>query len=139
MVKIEVRATLESFRRFLIYSTCMSFIPKGYLRDSNIFPERDPHHGTIHVEAVYKVELSRMGEIRFVKATDVLGVIYNSKSGNTNLKWRQSSGRVGRVTGEASLNSVVNLLEAKVITVGYVKQIAGLADQVFKDKGYVNG
>ncbi len=39
-----------------------------------------------------------------------LGIIYNSKSGNTSLKWRQIRRNNGKVTGEASANSLTNLL-----------------------------
>ncbi|MEM4179915.1 MAG: hypothetical protein QXJ55_09615, partial [Candidatus Caldarchaeum sp.] len=42
-------------------------------------------------------------------------VIYRSKSGNTDLKWRQIKGPFGRLTGTASPNSVVNLLEVGIL------------------------
>ncbi len=35
-----------------------------------------------------------------MNARDVLGIIYNSKSGNTSLKWRQIRRMEGKVTGE---------------------------------------
>jgi hypothetical protein len=90
-------------------------MPKQYLNDPSVFPERDPSLGTIYVEAVSKVPLQEMRDVRFVKVADVLGVIYRSKSGNTDLKWRQIKGSFGRVTGEASPNSLVNLIEAGVV------------------------
>ena len=49
MVRIEVRTTLERFRRFLILNTCFSFIPKGYLNDPTIFPERDASVSYTHL------------------------------------------------------------------------------------------
>jgi hypothetical protein len=106
---------LEKFRKFLIYSTCRSFIPKGYLKDPDIFPERE-EAGTIYIECSSKINLKKIRGIQFVKVYDVLGVLYASKSGNTKLKWRQIAGKIGKITGEASLNALVNLIEAGVIT-----------------------
>ena len=56
----------------------------------------------------------------FVNAKEVLGIIYSSKSGNTNLKWRQTRRKNGKVTGEASPNALVNLVESGVITQEWV-------------------
>ena len=121
MVEMNTPASFESFRRFIIASTCSSFAPKSYLEDSEVFPERDESLGSIYVEAADKVTLKKIREIIFVNARDVLGVIYNSKSGNTSLKWRQIRRNNGKVTGEASSNSLVNLSEAGVITLDWVE------------------
>jgi len=122
VVEIELRTTLEKFRRFLILNTCYSFIPKGYLKDPSIFPEREESPGRIYVEALSKLDLGTIRDIRFVKAYEVLGVIYNSKSGNTSLIWRQVRGNLGKVSGKASPNSLVNLIEAGALSKSYVKQ-----------------
>ena len=58
----------------------------------------------------------------FVNAKDVLGIIYNSKSGNTSLKWRQVRHNNGKVVGEASSNSLVNLAQSGVITLDWVEK-----------------
>lgn len=121
-MEIDIKTTLEKFRKFMILNTCYSFIPRGYLKDPSIFPERDPP-GRIYVEALSKLELETIREIRFIKAYEVLGVIYNSKSGNTSLIWRQVKGTIGRVSGRASPNSVVNLIEAEVLPKSYVKKV----------------
>ena len=123
MVKIEMRTTLERFRRFVILNTCYSFIPRGYLQDPSIFPEREGSPGRIYVEALSKLDLGTIRDIKFVKAFEVLGVIYSSKSGNTNLIWRQVRGTIGKITGEASPNSIVNLIEAGVLPKSYVKKV----------------
>ena len=123
MVEIEIRTTLERFRRFIILNTCYSFIPKGYLQDPSIFPEREGTQGRIYVEALSKLDLGTIRDIKFVKAYEVLGVIYNSKSGNTNLIWRQVKGNIGKVTGKASPNSIVNLIEAGALPKSYVKRV----------------
>jgi len=121
MVKIDTPATLENFRRFIIASTCHSFAPKSYLEDFEVFPEREESLGSIYVEAADKVTLKKIRDITFVNARDVLGIIYNSKSGNTSLKWRQIRRNNGKVTGEASTNSLVNLSQAGVITMDWVE------------------
>ncbi|MEM2082384.1 MAG: hypothetical protein QXU06_03680 [Candidatus Bathyarchaeia archaeon] len=114
-MRIETTSRLYQFRRFVITSTCQSFMPEEYLRDESVFPERPQREGRIYVEAGDKVLLGRVGEMEFVRATNVLGVIYNSKSGRTSLRWRQIRGDLGKVTGEASANSLVNLYASGVL------------------------
>ncbi len=121
MVEIDAPSSLESFRRFIIASTCSSFAPRSYLEDPEVFAEREEEQGSIYVEAADKVTLKKIREITFVNAKDVLGVIYSSKSGNTSLKWRQTRKNTGKVTGEASSNSLVNLAEGGVITLEWVE------------------
>ena len=121
MVEIDAPSSLESFRRFIIASTCSSFSPKSYLGDPEVFAEREEDLGSIYVEAADKVTLKKIREITFVNAKDVLGIIYSSKSGNTSLKWRQIRKNNGKVTGEASSNSLVNLAEGGVITIDWVE------------------
>ena len=120
MVTIDAPSTVESFRRFVIASTCGSFAPRSYLEDPEVFPTRDDDKGSIYVEAADKVTLKKIRDITFVNARDVLGIIYSSKSGNTNLKWRQIRRNTGKVKGEASSNSLVNLAEGGVITLDWV-------------------
>lgn len=116
MVQIDLTCNLEGFRRFLISSTCRSFIPESYMRDPEVFPEKQGDTGSIYVEAVDKVDLKKIRDIVFVNARDVLGIIYTSKTGNTKLKWRELRGRIGRLSGEASANSLVNLSMARIIS-----------------------
>lgn len=134
-MEIEVKTALDRFRMFVIYNTCLSLIPKGYLKDPTIFPERDPDKGEIYVEAASKIELARIRDIRFVKAADILGVIYRSKTGNTYLKWRQIRGNIGRLTGVASPNSIVNLLEARVLTREYLEEYLKQRGETPKTEG----
>ncbi|MCH8834244.1 MAG: hypothetical protein IIA81_08220 [Thaumarchaeota archaeon] len=121
MVKMDATTSLDSFRRFVMASTCNSFVPKSYLEDFEVFPEREESLGSIYVEAADKVTLKKIRDITFVNARDVLGIIYNSKSGNTSLKWRQIRRNNGKVSGEASSNSLVNLAEVGVITLDWVE------------------
>ena len=121
MVTISTPSTLESFRRFVISSTCKSYAPRSYLEDSEVFAEREENLGAIYVEAADKVTLKKIRDITFMNARDVLGIIYNSKSGNTSLKWRQIRRMEGKVTGEASPNSLTNLSESGVLTLDWVE------------------
>jgi len=123
VVEIDVTCHLEAFRRFLINSTCRSFIPESYLRDSEVFPEKEQDPGSIYIEAADKVTLKKIRDISFINVRDILGIIYTSKSGNSKLKWRQMRGPVGRLTGEASTNSLVNLSMARIITPQDVEEI----------------
>jgi len=122
MVKIDAAASLESFRKFIIASTCNSFAPQSYVDDSEVFAEREDNLGSIYVEAADKVTLKKIRDMTFVNAKDVLGIIYNSKSGNTSLKWRQVRHNNGKVVGEASSNSLVNLAQSGVITLDWVEK-----------------
>ena len=116
MVTIDATCSLESFRKFVILSTCNSFIPESYMGDYEVFPERETSPGLIYVEAADKVTLKKIRDMTFVNAKEVLGIIYSSKSGNTNLKWRQIRRNTGKVVGDASPNTLVNLTESGVIT-----------------------
>jgi hypothetical protein len=127
MVEIDVTCHLEAFRRFLVNSTCRSFIPESYLRDPEVFPEKESEPGSIYIEAADKVTLKKIRDISFVNANEVLGIIYTSKSGHSRLKWRQQSGPMGRVTGDASNNSLVNLSMARIITPEYVEELVNRA------------
>ncbi len=121
MVAIDTPASVESFRRFIISSTCRSYAPRSYLEDFEVFAEREDNLGAVYVEAADKVTLKKIRDITFVNARDILGIIYNSKSGNTSLKWRQLRRNNGKVTGEASANSLTNLAESGVLTLDWVE------------------
>src|SRR5688500_18700822 len=120
LVKIETTSSLESFRKFIIVSTCRSFIPESYLKDFEVFPEREEGPGAIYIEAADKVTLKRIREMTFVNAKEILGIIYSSKSGNTRLKWRQTRKKIGKVQGDASSNALVNMVESGVLTQEWV-------------------
>ena len=121
MVQINAPSSLDNFRKFVIASTCTSFAPNSYMDDIEVFPEREESLGAIYVEAADKVTLKKIRDITFVNARDVLGIIYNSKSGNTSLKWRQIRRNNGKVVGKASSNSLVNLAQSGVITLDWVE------------------
>ena len=126
-MKVETMCNLNSFRRFMILSTCQSFIPEDLLEDDSIFPERGSEDGAIYVEAEDKETVERMGNITFVRVFEVLGVIYNSKSGRTRLKWRNSREDMGRLSGEASSNSLVNLYASEALDQSYARRSQAMA------------
>jgi len=104
-------------------STCQSYIPREYDEDETIYPERSSDSGTMYVEAEDKETVGQIREIRFARVSNVLGIIYNSKSGRTQVKWRHLKGRVGRLSGEASPNTLVNLFASEALPESYA--IAG--------------
>lgn len=124
MAKLETTCSLESFRRFMITSTCRSFIPPEYESEQSVFPERSREQGTMYVEAEDKVTLSKVNDITFAQVSYVLGIIYNSKSGHTQLKWRHVKDDMGRLSGEASTNTMVNLYEAGALDRSFIRAIA---------------
>ncbi|HYY40366.1 MAG TPA: hypothetical protein VE692_03875 [Nitrososphaera sp.] len=134
MVQIETTASLESFRKFIIISTCRSFIPESYLHDYEVFPEREEGPGAIYIEAADKVTLKKIREMTFVNAKEILGIIYSSKSGNTQLKWRQTRRRIGKVQGFASPNALVNLVESGVLTQEWVDNYLKLVQNHQQDQ-----
>jgi len=98
-------------------------MPMSYYKDPEVFPEKENGPGSIYIEAVDKVTLTKIQDITFVNAKDILGIIYVSKSGNTRLKWRQIRGKMGKLTGLASTNSLVNLVEAGILTIEQIKSM----------------
>jgi len=107
----------------MILSTCNSFIPDEFLEDDNVFPERPMESGTMYVEAEDKETLRKIRQIEFIRVSNVLGVIYNSKSGLTKLKWRQTKNFLGKLGGKSSGNSLVNLFEAGILDENYIRKM----------------
>jgi len=120
-LKIDTVCDLSSFRRFMIVSTCDSFIPDDFVGDENVFPERAAEQGSMYIEAEDKETLEPVMDIRFVRVSKVLGIIYNSKSGRTSLKWRQLKDEMGMLTGEASTNTIVNLSASGALSEDYAR------------------
>jgi len=116
VVHIETTSSLESFRKFVIFSACKSFIPSNYNRDPDMFLERDAGPGDISVETVGKLMLKKLREITFVNAKEIFGIIYSSKTGNTILKWRQLKNKNGKGIVETLPSALSNLVESGVLT-----------------------
>jgi len=99
------------------------------MHDYEVFPEREEGPGAIYIEAADKVTLKKIREMTFVNAKEILGIIYSSKSGNTQLKWRQTRKKSGKVHGEASANALVNLVESGVLTQEWVDNYLKLSQE----------
>ena len=121
-MEIDSSCYLPRFRQFMIVSTCASFIPSDFMEDEKVFPERATEKGTMYVEAEDKETLKTMGDITFVRVSEVLGVIYTSKSGRTKLRWRSLHGDFGKLAGEASGNSLVNLYASGALDKTYASR-----------------
>jgi hypothetical protein len=121
-MEVNVFCDLEKFREFMILSTCNSFIPEKYWFDERVFPERANELGTMYVEAEDKVTLEKIRDITFVQVTEILGIIYHSKSNRTQLKWRIVRQDLGKLSGKVTTHSLVNLFASKILDESYVNQ-----------------
>jgi len=121
-MKIEVYCTLEEVKRFLIESTCKNKLPPKYAGDKRYLFERRQEVGKVYVEAEYKRDVEEIEDITVIEVQNVLGITYRSRSGRTNLIWRQIYGELGKLEGEASGNTIVNLLEAGIRNIRVVKE-----------------
>lgn len=121
-MEIDALCEIYNFRRFMVLSTCQSFMPETLYDDQYVFPERSSKEGTMYVEAEDKQTVQTIGEITFVRVSEVLGIIYNSKSGRTRLKWRNLTDRLGKLTGEASSNTLVNLFASGALDESYARK-----------------
>ena len=110
MSHIDAQCSLSSFRRFLM-TACNA--PKEYRNKFNWFPERVEITGVTYVEAEDKATRANVGMMQIVEPENIAGIMYNSRSGKTSLKWRR--GRPGRIRGKASQASVSILVRCGVI------------------------
>lgn len=121
-MEVDVFCTLEKFREFMILSTCNSFIPEKYWFDERVFPERASEQGTMYVEAEDKITLKKIRDITFVQVSEILGIIYHSKSNRTQLKWRIVRQDLGKLSGKVTTHSLINLFASKILDESYVNQ-----------------
>jgi hypothetical protein len=106
----------------MILSTCESFIPRYLYENKQIFPERSSCNGAMYVEAEDKQTIKKIKDITFVSVSEILGIIYNSKSGETRLKWRNMKDNLGKLSGNISSNTLVNLFASGVLDESFIKQ-----------------
>lgn len=114
MPRIEVYCTLDEMKRFLIESTAKNKLPHRYIAEPRYMFERRQEVGKIYIEADEKKDIEEIQDLVVVKVENVLGISYESKSGRTKLIWRQIHGDLGKLTGVASGNTLVNLLESGI-------------------------
>jgi len=127
-VSIKVSCSLKALRRFLILSCCESFMPEEYFDDEEVFPERLGEQGLIYTEAEDKVTVQKLHEVQFVRAKNVIGATYNSMSGSTKLRWEHTVRDAGKLSGEVSINAILKLVEAGVISQLGFQRLQGSRD-----------
>lgn len=91
-----------------------------FYHDPEIFPERLEGTGVTYIEAEDKETIEITADIRFIKAKEVSIIVYESKSGNTKMTWHRIEGDIGKLKGEASLNSIVNLVSNHILDESYI-------------------
>lgn len=122
MPKIEVYCTLDEMKRFLIESSAKNKFPRRYMKDPNYLFERRTEQGRIYIEADNKKDVEKIEDIVVVEVNNVLGIFYQSKSGRTKLTWRQIHKDLGKLSGQASGNTLVNLLESGIKNIRVIKE-----------------
>jgi len=95
------------------------------MENKNVLFERRQEIGRIYVEAEYKKDIDKVDELVIVEVNNVLGIKYRSRSGRTELIWRQIYGELGKLSGRASGNTIVNLLEAGIRNIRVIKEGEG--------------
>lgn len=125
MPKIEVYCTLEEVKRFLVESTAKNKLPRKYIVDPKYMFERRQEQGKIYIEADEKKDIEEIQDLVVVEVDNVLGISYESKSGRTKLIWRQIHKDLGKLTGIASGNTLVNLLESGIKNIRVFKEEGG--------------
>ncbi len=125
MPKIEVYCTLEEVKRFLVESTAKNKLPRKYIVDPKYMFERRQEQGKIYIEADEKKDIEEIHDLVVVEVDNVLGISYESKSGRTKLIWRQIHKDLGKLTGIASGNTLVNLLESGIKNIRVFKKESG--------------
>lgn len=113
---------MEELRRFLLISTSKGEVVQKYIKDPSLFVERRAERGRIYIEAGNKVDVERVNDIVIVKVEDVYGVQYTSKSGRTKLIWSQVYKDLGKLVGNASGNTLVNLLSCGIRDIKIIKE-----------------
>lgn len=109
-------------KRFLIESSAKNKFPRKYLRDIKYLFERRSEQGRIYIEADEKRDVEEIEDIVVVEVSNVLGIFYQSKSGRTKLMWRQIHKDLGKLSGVASGNTLVNLLESGIKNIRVIKE-----------------
>ncbi len=103
----------NAFRRFLFRSTHQQAI-KEFMQNPHILIEREGDPGQIYVEADGKRILHEAEDgVRVISARYVLGIIYHSRSGKTELFWRDDTS-AGKIWGRVTRKSLGMLLGCNI-------------------------
>lgn len=115
LTAIDTQCGYQAIRRFLFRSAYPRRNGEHYelLKNPHILIERDAL-GQIYVEADGKRTLYEMEEnVRIINTTYCVGIIYNSKSGKTTLRWRDGK-PTGRLWGHVTPRSLATLLSCNI-------------------------
>lgn len=113
LIHIQGDSGYNAFRRFLFKSAYPQADRELFL-NPRILIERDEKPGRIYVEADGKETLYQAEEhIRIISIRYVIGIIYQSRSGNTVLRWRDNK-PTGKVWGHVTPRSLGTLLSCSI-------------------------
>jgi len=113
IIDITGTSTYTAFRRFLFKST-YSQATRELIQNSRILIERDGNPGRIYVEADGKSTLYQAENgIRIISARHVVGIIFHSRSGKTELYWRDNK-PAGKIWGHVTRKSLAMLLSCNI-------------------------
>jgi hypothetical protein len=123
--KIDRIIPLEKFRRFLIYAC---YFPNDrkiieiLLSDKKFFLIREGK-GKIEIIADEIFPYIFRENIAIVNAKNIKEIHYNSKSGNTKLKWIRINEYAGRLIGIASFRTLMNFYYSKMLPLKDIMEI----------------
>jgi len=123
--KIDRIIPLEKFRRFLIYAC---YFPNDrkiieiLLSNKKFFLIREGK-GKIEIIADEIFPYIFRENIAIVNAKNIKEIHYNSKSGNTRLKWIKINEYAGRLIGVASFRTLMNFYRSKSMKMNEIIEI----------------
>ena len=128
--KIDRIIPLEKFRRFLIYAC---YFPNDrkiieiLLSNKKFFLIREGK-GKIEIIADEIFPYIFRENIAIVNAKNIKEIHYNSKSGNTRLKWIKINEYAGRLIGVASFRTLMNFYYSKMLPLKDIMEIMSKGD-----------
>ena len=126
--KIDRIIPLEKFRRFLIYAIYYNEINKHkdtldfLLKNRKFFPMREGNGKIEYIaDEIFPYEFRKRTVIIYAK--NIKEINYNSKSGNSKLKWIRMNEYAGRLIGYASFNALMIFYHSKSMKMNEVIEI----------------
>jgi hypothetical protein len=126
--KIDRIITLEKFRRFLIYACYYNEKNKSkdtldfLLKNRKFFPMREGN-GKIEYIADEVFPYEFRSKVIIIYAKNIKEINYNSKSGNTKLKWIRINEYAGRLIGVASFRALMVFYRSKSMKMNEIIEI----------------
>jgi hypothetical protein len=126
--KIDRIIPLEKFRRFLIYACYYNEKNKNkdtldfLLKNRKFFPMREGN-GKIEYIADEIFPYQFRSKVVIIYAKNIKEINYNSKSGNSRLKWIRINEYAGRLIGYASFRTLMNFYYSKSMKMNEIIEI----------------